>query len=346
MEQNPFVIEYLKELLLVLQENCSKNNNLNLEISANLYPISKNGFAERVNVLLDENKFKDYFCEYGFVVGVGIDAKKADDFLNKLILLLQRLNIDLKDTSTWIKDSNNCILSRGFLEVYHDNFLSEIRQNIHLYIHHVVLWNSPFLWTSFDRVGIKTSHDFDLGLPLHVDQNPRVHPHFNTIQGVLVLSDCPVERGTFQGVPKSWKDFRHYADFANPEYTGEYVELPVDSELYKNIKKRTQIVPLQKGSLLSWDSRTTHSNTQNKSNENRYVVYVSTGLEKAHRQDLIDKRVSAWKDGDGYNLREAYMHASKKPRFDSQIINKYRETDNLTPLGKCLYSIEKYGDIL
>ena len=98
--------------------------------------------------------------------------------------------------------------------------------------------------------------------------------------------------------------------------------------------------------MFSWDSRTTHANSSNISDINRYVCYVSTGIAKNERDDLIQIRKNAFNSGLGENTRDAYLHASKKPRFTNQeFIAHNRTKEILTPLGECLYGFKKYEDL-
>ena len=166
----------------------------------------------------------------------------------------QKGKFEIKNESSYIKDNNGTpIISRGFFEIYHDDCLAQIRQNIRLYLYHCLLWNTPYLWTSFDRLGLKTpSGENSIGLNLHVDQNPTVHPDFTTIQGVLALDDCPIERGTFVVVPGSVSQFHNYSQFVKPGYKGEFVPLE-DSYLLEELKIYQQLIPLKRNNIVSWE---------------------------------------------------------------------------------------------
>jgi ectoine hydroxylase-related dioxygenase (phytanoyl-CoA dioxygenase family) len=347
IKDSPNTLEYFKEFIQVLNQNCINNTYKPTSINLEKYPVGL--YAEAIDPLKDEEKLLDYFSSFGFVVAKNIlNTQETNQSLISILNIIKKIDLKFEDESTWLKDSNNIpIISRGFFEVYHDNMLAQIRQNINLYLYHVLLWNTPFLWTTFDRIGIKITKNIESkGLQLHVDQNPSVHPDFRTIQGVLALSDCPIERGTFSVVPKSSQYFKEYLKFIKDDYKGEFVELPINSDLYKKIICNQQAIPLQSGNIVSWDSRTTHANTDNFSSENRYVVYISTGLAK-NNNDLITHRKNSYETGLGLNIRDAYMHASKKPRFtNSELINKIREPEELTLLGECLYGFKKYGDFL
>lgn len=309
------------------------------------YPI-ENGYAVSFDPLTQSQELLEHWYQYGFVVGKDVvTSEVSSKAIEKMIHIAQ--SFDLNSEDTYLKDSQGTpILSRGFFELYHDNCLAQIRQSIRLYLHFCLIWNSPYLWTSFDRLGIKTpAGESSMGLDLHVDQNPTIHPDFTTVQGVLALEDCPVERGTFAVVPGSVSSFKDYFQFIKPGYKGEFVPLE-DSYLREYLSRYKQLIPLKKNCIVSWDSRTTHANSSNISDINRYVCYVSAGLAKEDRFDLIDVRKKAFVSGLGENVREAYLHASKKPRFTNQdYINSVREKELFTPLGECLYGFKSYNDL-
>lgn len=355
IESEKKITPYLKLLLNKLQENCKKHHLLErkkyikLPILESPYPI-KNGYAVAFDPLIDEEQILNYWYQYGFVVGKNVVSEKScDDTVKTINNIMNVVGMSLNNEATWKKDSNGIpLLSRGFFELYHDDTLAQIRQNIRLYLYHVILWGNPFLWTSFDRLGLKLpAGEESKGLPLHVDQNPTIHADFTTIQGVLALVDCPEERGTFVAVPGSKKYFSQYQQFIKDGYKGEYILLPENSQLYEEISKRKQFIPLKKGHFVSWDSRTTHANSDNYSLSNRYVMYTAMGLSREHDAKLVKIRTETFKNGLGENFRDAYLHASKKPRFTNpELISSLRKKEQLTELGQCLYGLEKYENIL
>ena len=100
---------------------------------------------------------------------------------------------------------------------------------------------------------------------------------------------------------------------------------------------------------MTWDSRTTHANTPNVSGDTRMVAYIATGLAHPYDQAAVNVRLHAFQSGEGSNVRDAMMHASKKPRYNAlpQSV-KSREAENLSFLGKLLYGIfnDAYDDFL
>ncbi len=329
-------------------ESYKKNNG-----TITQYPIDADGFAVAHDPLEDEEGFWNAWSKYGMVVGKNVVSKEVCEHairrMHEITREISDSKCELDKPDTWKDapvDSNGIsFISRGFFEVYHDKALSDIRQSIRLYIHHVMIWGKVDLWTSFDRLGVKLpGHEESYALPLHVDQNPLIHPNFKTVQGVVALADCPVERGTFVGVPGSRSVFSEYGRFA-PE-RGEFVELIPTDPIAETLKKNAQPIPLRAGCIVSWDSRTTHANTENKSKETRYVAYIAAGPAREDSQELTDTRMEAFRTGAGSNVREALMHASKKARYSNyEKLEKVREPEELTLLGKLLYGKESYGKI-
>ena len=311
------------------------------------YRIDSSGFAESFDPLVDEDAFFETWLELGVVVGRNVAPKgvlqHAIDRMRGLTLELSQGRCDLQLPSTYNhlpRDSLGVpLISRGFFELYHDDALAQIRQSVRLYIHHVVLWGTPSLWTSFDRLGAKLpGHEESYGLPLHVDQNPTVHPELKTTQGVLALVDCPCERGTFLAVPGSKSLFRSYSEFAG---RGEYVELKLGTQLAEMLAERAQALPLRSGDFLSWDSRTTHANSANLSDKPRYVAYVSQGPIPHEASAARLERAKVFQSGEGTNVREALLHASKKPRYQGdKLFASLRAPEQLNLLGRTLYGID------
>lgn len=329
-------------------ESYSKNKGV---ISS--YPIDIDGYAVSFDPLENEQEFWNTWLKYGIVVGKQVVSKEICNYaiqrMHDITRGISDNKCELDKPETWKDapiDSNGIsFISRGFFEVYHDRALSDIRQSVRLYIHHVAIWGRVDLWTSFDRLGVKLpGHEESYALPLHIDQNPLIHPDFKTIQGVLALADCPIERGTFMGVPGSKSIFDEYKRFA-PE-KGEFVELLSSDQIARILEENAQPIPIRAGDIVSWDSRTTHANTENKSTETRYVAYVAAGPSREGSPDLVDIRLDAFRSGIGSNVREALMHASKKARYSNyEKLEEVRESEKLSLLGELLYGQEKYEKI-
>lgn len=316
------------------------------------YPLDSDGFAQAFDPLTEEDAFYDHWSRLGLVVNSKIipnSVRKATiTRIHDLMKKISNNQCDLSRPETYSQvplDKDGIpILSRGFFEIYHDNSLAQLRQAVHAYIHHVVLWGTTDLWTTFDRFGVKLpQHQESKGLPLHVDQNPRTNPDFNSIQGVLALADCPTERGTLLIVPGSKNHFHQYRQLPS---RGEFVQLDLATHLGQLLATHAQPIPLRAGHLVSWDSRTTHSNTENTSNQTRLVTYLAAAPAKENRPDLIAARQEAYLTGLACYNHEALLRVTQKPRFtDQKLIALVRHLEQLHLLGQLLYGHQSYRNI-
>lgn len=361
----------LLKLVKLLKNNCSRpeiqkryaDYKTQLDQSWSLgtqpdYPLDSDGFAISYDPVTQEQEFYEAWKVFGFVVGKSIVSQNmCQDVVQRMTKMLSDLSdgqVSLDQPKTLEKlprdeDGTPCI-SRGFFEIYHDDSLAKLRQSIRGYLQHVLIWGRADLWTTFDRFGIKLpEHPDALGLALHVDQNPLVHPDFKTVQGVLALVDCPIERGTYVAVPGSKNAFMNYGAVVNqkqPDYAGEYVEAFTDTDFGQSLQGQGQCIPLRAGDMVSWDSRTTHANSTNLSNKIRFVAYISAGIAAEENQELTQARIDGYTSGLGSNVRDALMHASMRPRYtDQDRINAIRQTEQLTVLGKLLYGQESYMNV-
>lgn len=345
------VIELLSTLKnqLALPENKSSVDSIS-RLTSDSYPVDVDGYAKSFDPINDEEGLVDTWNQFGIVVVKQIVTSQQCDqtikAMNQLVADMSTNTCSLNKSETWShipKDSAGVsFISRGFFELYHDHVLAQIRQSVRHYIAEVLIWRRYDLWTSFDRLGIKLpEHAESKALALHVDQNPKIHKSFKTVQGVIALADCPVERGTFVAAVGSRNHFLEYKQHAPDK--GEYVELPKNLNGALWIEERLQAFPLRKGDMVLWDSRTTHANTENISQDIRYVAYVAAGPAREQESELVAARRDACISGVGSNNREALMHASKKPRYQNpEIVQSLRTPEELSLLGKLMYGIETY----
>lgn len=313
-------------------------------------PVDAEGYVVGFDPLTQEEEFVACWQRYGIVVGLNVVSPELCAAtiarMGELMRAASEGRFDLDDPTTWenmpVDSAGVPFASRGFFELYHDDAIAQLRQSIRVYLHYVLIWGRADLWTTFDRLGLKLpGHEESKALPLHVDQNPNVHPDFRTVQGVLALADCPAERGTFVGVPGSREVFPMYAEMA--KNGGEYVELMLSNRSSLPMQDRAQKCPLRAGSLISWDSRTTHANSANVSDKTRYVAYIAFGIQRQDQPEALAWRIDGFMSGVGLNQRDAYMHASKKPRFtDQPLLAALRKRENLTALGRLIYGKDRY----
>lgn len=342
---------YIRELIAELKLNCEKPLNREryrsysaTSTSVGAYPVTPDGYAQTFNPLHEEAAFLDHWNRFGVVVSRNIvqpeECTTTVSRINELMLGLSDGKCDLSRPETYgeipVDAAGVPVLSRGFFEIYHDASLAKLRQAVRAYIHHVVLWGTTDLWTTFDRFGVKLpAHSESKALPLHVDQNPTTNPCFTSVQGVLALVDCSVERGTLLAVPGSKQLFPEYKRMPA---RGEFVKLDTTDPVADLLQKHAQPIPLRAGSLVSWDSRTTHANTDNISDDTRFVAYIAAGLARRDRSDLVQAREEAFQTGLARYNHDALLRVSTKPRYTNPSLTAtVRDPERLNLLGKLLY---------
>lgn len=354
---NSDVDKLLLRLVQLLQARCAHPSVVaryekyrTIEPDMRRLPVDLDGYVVGYDPLTEEKEFVDCWQKAGIVVGLNVVKPELCAAtvarMHELMLGASDGKCDLDKPETWsnmpVDNAGVPIASRGFFEVYHDDAIAQIRQSVRVYLHYVLIWGRADLWTTFDRLGVKLpGHGESKALPLHVDQNPNVHPDFRTVQGVLALADCPRERGTFVGIPGSKRFFSYYGAMARNQ--GEYVELDLSVREMMPVVDCQQEFPLRAGSLVSWDSRTTHANSANVSDKTRYVAYIAFGLSKQDDDRALAWRVDGFMSGVGLNQRDAYMHASKKPRYSNHAkLATLRRREQLNLLGRLIHGQQRY----
>jgi hypothetical protein len=316
------------------------------------YPTDRDGFAVAYDPVSDTDTLRSVFARYGFVVARSVVSEAHCDALvgrAKEIVRTLSPGFDLDDRSTWHfmpRDSEGTpVLSRGFLEIYHDEAWAAVRQSERIFLLWCALWGTTRIWTSFDRLGVKPpSHESSNALPLHVDQNPLHGCGFRTVQGILALKDCPVELGTTVLVPNGHSSFSEWSRFAPVGPTKHYVTLE-PFEGYRDLLGMAQPVPIRKGDLVAWDSRTPHANSPNRTlTETRWVALIGGGVAQDEDPEIVAERKRSVEYALGWNSRRALLHASSKPRYSAtDAILATRMPESLSGLGELLYGVAKYG---
>lgn len=265
----------------------------------------------------DLQAIDQFFKENGYVVVKNVSSTENREAVVTLIDQIMAKNIE-------------GARRLGFLDLYHDDTLAQLRQDPRIYQVFAHLLGSEKLWIVFDRVIYqKTSEDED-ALPPHVDQNPITNPNFFNVQAMIALRDMNESTGSLAVIPKSHLFFQRYCEWTKP---GDgYVEYQ-DDDLPSFVGLR-----LKEGELVIWDSRTTHSRYRGTPEADRYAALVTFTLAKDD-QKLYDLRLKYFNEGIGWNNHEAGLRATARPRLEESL----RQTpENLTSLGLKLYGLERW----
>lgn len=253
-----------------------------------------------------------FFKENGYVV---IDGVSKAEHRNNLVALIDRIMEQKIPLSKRL----------GFLELYHDNTLAQLRQSPQLYKVFRHLFQSEKLWVVFDRVIHQLPSEKDEVLNPHVDQNPLTDPCFSYVQAMLALKDMDELSGTLALVPRSHLFFKEYAAWAKPH--DGYIE-------YQGNRNLPFIaLRLKEGQIVIWDSRTTHSRFRAEPKNKRYAALLTFTLAK-NDPKLAALRLHYFQKGIGWNNHEAGLRATARPRCTHSL---REEEEILTPLGLKLY---------
>jgi ectoine hydroxylase-related dioxygenase (phytanoyl-CoA dioxygenase family) len=299
------------------------------------YPLDEDGYAMGC-WYNDPIGITESFDLFGFVVIKEVIDLKLIAYCKERIKFWKELIGDCEDQKG-IKG-----LSRGFLEVYHDDFLAQVRQSPKLILAHEYIWQTNKLWCSFDRVVFKPCEgESSIQLPFHVDQNPSTNPGFCCTQGLVAITNCTIQGGTTKLVPESQRDFIDFSDIARAGR--QYIEIAdASSDVLNQFESRALSIPVRPGDALIWDSRVTHANGNNTSGEDRVAVLVSYQPASDYRT-IRQIRLNAFRNCESVNYRKGRMHASSLPRFQScKLMRDNRITEDLTDLGKLVYGIIEY----
>jgi uncharacterized protein (TIGR00661 family) len=231
--------------------------------------------------------------------------------------------------------SNESNTTNGFFDLYHDDLLAKIRQNEKIYEAFAEILDEPKLWVMFDRIihVVKAEQE----LPLHVDQNPHTHPHFHGVQGLLALTDNTDASGTLTLISGSHKWFHRYKEWSN-EQQGWVQYNGADADEMRRNETR---IYLNKGDLVIWDSRLTHSRYSPKVYTTpRTLVMISYIKVPPDSEELRQERVRAFNRGIGVYNHDAGLRKTGGTTTPSLRVCR----EMLTPLGRKLYGLDKWDE--
>lgn len=182
----------------------------------------------------------------------------------------------------------------GMVEMYHYQSMWDVRQLPAVHAAFASVFETEKLWVSIDRTCKKVPQPVDLepkyGGFIHWDICINQSPRPFEVQGLIALTDTSKDMGGFRCMPELYQDLdnwreRQLCGRARVPYLQPPYEYPVE------------VVPMQAGDLLIWDSFLPHGNGVNRSLEygnprTRYAQYVSmmaVGDERLRRE-----RIKCW----------------------------------------------------
>lgn len=187
----------------------------------------------------------------------------------------------------------------GMIELYQHPALWDTRQHPNVHAVFTELYGTEKLWVSVDRVNfnppVHPAHpEYDHPGMIHWDIDPMTaHTAPFRVQGVLYLSDTPVERGGFCCVPGHHKLITRWAE-SREAIPGA----PIEGKRTPEKKSEIQIVPIpaEAGDLVIWDTRLLHGNGRNLSDQPRLAQYITMWPERYANTEERDDRVRRWRE--------------------------------------------------
>ncbi|WP_309707509.1 phytanoyl-CoA dioxygenase family protein [Armatimonas sp.] len=277
---------------------------------------------------------QDFFDTHGYVVVKRVVPKSLCEVV--IAAEYDFLGFNPSKPEGWYQEP---LKRGGMLELYQHPALWDTRQHPSVHAAFTKIYDTERLWVSFDRVNfnppVHPAHpEYDhLGM-IHWDIDPMTaHTAPFRVQGVLYLSDTPVERGGFCCVPGHHKLIERWAA------TSEQVPgAPEEGKRTPKDKSEITIVPItaEAGDLVIWNTRLLHGNGRNLSDQPRLAQYITMSPEHYDNQAEREDRVMRWRER---RSPEADW-APGDPRGWEQ---QYGKTAELTELGKKLLGLEPWN---
>lgn len=218
----------------------------------------------------------DHWLEKGYlVVHDAVEADLVQRIIDDIFDFTAR---DPKRPETWFEPEDN---KAGMIEMHGRNSLWAARQAPRIHEVFTDLWGTEELWMSVNRVNFNVPQSLgrereDL---IHWDLDLAKTPYNPAIQGVLALSDCGEEDGTFLCVPGSHLDVAawHESGCEGPRPTVEEIRS----------RRPLKRIPVKAGELILWNQGLIHGNGVNHGERARLAMYVhQTPVNTLRKHDL------------------------------------------------------------
>lgn len=253
---------------------------------------SKADLINQAGKFIESQTYDDWrqdFLDNGFaIVKSVIPRERAIKYQQDMFDYLKALrpNLDVNDSSTWIKENLPVHSPRNLYYYYsasHEKFLWDIRTEQGVIDAFAKLWNTDELLVSFDAFNVTFPNRTDkprLDGWQHVDQSP-FKKNLSCAQGIVNLSNCQENDGglvVYKGTHKLLQTFfetqtdsKDWTTIDSYPLTNDQLQWFLDQGCEK-IK-----INAEPGDLILWDSRTIHwgSEPNELGNTIRSISYVS-----------------------------------------------------------------------
>ena len=267
---------------------------------------------------------------------------------------------------------------RGIMaEMYQHQALWDNRQYPRVHQAFAEILGMEQLWTSIDRVSLsppKRTPPYDTSskqpIPLHWDYALQLHgdgkPTLTQgcfdptipfwVQGVLYLTDTAADGGAFACVPDFHRNIDGWLKTLPPDidprvqnedgrlfqdYNAWLEALPSDADSLKQdlISCGAKPVPAKAGDLIIWHSSLPHGAGYNTSEHPRVVQYMTMFPAQEKDQDVLNRRLKAWRNSMADWLDEA---PGVKEELRKEKERDRGQTAKLSPFGRKLLGLDRW----
>jgi len=232
----------------------------------------------------------DFWIKNGYLVVKQAVPQEYTTRLSNLIWEFEEKDPD--DSSTWYGPPRSEIQMKelrnsGMVELYHHQFLWDIRQ--YPKVHQVFsdIWGVDELWVTIDRANLNlpARPGFEFKGFIHWDYDPDTDPQ--NVQGLVALNDqSDVNVGGFQCVPELYRTYSSWKT-TQPEGRNKFQPDVTGFDIEK--------VKLNTGDLLIFNSKLPHGIRPNNSGSKvRMAQYISMMPAEPENEEMRQWRISSW----------------------------------------------------
>lgn len=276
-------------------------------------------------------EWKSFLDENGYVV---IKNVLSETEMNHGLKLFHKdwkyvsSNFDFNDPRTWTTNNSPMMWGKGmtytsgFGQCDFQWYLRTRDDIINIWKH---VHNTDELVVSYDGFSVFLSHTQKPKNWLHVDQANSEKTY--SIQGAYNFLPVSKNDAGFIVVPKSHKTFKttntKKQNFINVDENDPHVEHAVKLLIPENC-------------FVLWNSKTIHANigknkSLNNKNINRLTSYITYFPKQMRSNDILQKRINGYKNGDNCSHWSIYHHIKRHPyglktRYENRNFNRIQPT--------------------
>jgi hypothetical protein len=245
-------------------------------------------------------------------------------------------DVDLDDPASWYHDRGKAyrepeLAMSGMVEIYHHQALWNNRQHPRVYGAFADIWGRDDLWVTFDRANMNfpVRPEWAFKGFVHWDIDTSVVPLPYDVQGVLSLTDTPVDAGGFQCVSGFHRRIEEWIKTQ-----------PADRDPFRPDLTGLEVrpIPTRAGDLLIWNSRLPHGTSPNRSNRPRLAQYISMFPADEENAPHRERRLAAWRDRTTPHDPQGFPFPGDPRRIEET----HGTTAELSPLGRRLLGLDRW----